>query len=69
MFYEPSTRTSSSFAAAMQRLGGGVIVMNKESSSVLKGESLEGLLATFNRLVHAINKYCGLKFGKLVYLV
>ena len=46
MFYEPSTRTSSSFAAAMQRLGGGVVVMNKESSSVLKGESLEGLLVT-----------------------
>ena len=69
MFYEPSTRTSSSFAAAMQRLGGGVIVMNKESSSVLKGESLEGLLATFIRLLWAINKYCGSKFGKLVYLV
>ena len=44
MFYEPSTRTSGSFAAAMQRLGGGVIIMNKESSSVLKGESLEGVL-------------------------
>lgn len=47
MFYEPSTRTSGSFAAAMQRLGGGVIVMNKESSSVLKGESLEGLSMSF----------------------
>lgn len=45
MFYEPSTRTSGSFAAAMQRLGGGVVVMNKESSSVQKGESLEGLFA------------------------
>ena len=44
MFYEPSTRTSGSFAAAMQRLGGGVVIMNKESSSVLKGESLEGAL-------------------------
>ena len=44
MFYEPSTRTSGSFAAAMQRLSGGVVVMNKESSSVLKGESLEGVL-------------------------
>ena len=44
MFYEPSTRTSGSFAAAMQHLGGGVVIMNKESSSVLKGESLEGVL-------------------------
>lgn len=43
MFYEPSTRTSGSFTAAMQRLGGGVVIMNKESSSVLKGESLEGV--------------------------
>ena len=42
MFYEVSTRTSSSFTAAMQRLGGTVVMMNKESSSVMKGESLEG---------------------------
>ena len=42
MFYEVSTRTSSSFQAAMQRLGGTVVSMNKESSSVMKGESLEG---------------------------
>ena len=45
MFYEVSTRTSSSFQAAMQRLGGSVITMNKESSSVMKGESLEGTWA------------------------
>ena len=44
MFYEVSTRTSSSFASAMQRLGGGVVTMNKESSSAMKGESLEGAL-------------------------
>jgi len=42
MFYEVSTRTSSSFTAAMQRLGGSVVSMNKDSSSVMKGESLEG---------------------------
>lgn len=41
VFYEVSTRTSCSFAAAMQRLGGGVIYMNEETSSVKKGESLE----------------------------
>jgi carbamoyl-phosphate synthase/aspartate carbamoyltransferase/dihydroorotase len=41
MFYEVSTRTMCSFQAAMQRLGGNVVTMTKESSSVMKGESLE----------------------------
>jgi aspartate carbamoyltransferase len=41
MFYEPSTRTSCSFMAAMQRLGGAVIPINEaKSSSVAKGESI-----------------------------
>lgn len=31
-----------SFQAAMQRLGGTVVSLSKESSSVMKGESLEG---------------------------
>lgn len=48
IFYEVSTRTSSSFAAAMQRLGGSVIAVSKESSSVMKGESLEGIVTEFN---------------------
>ena len=39
LFYEPSTRTSSSFAAATQRLGGNVIQINNVTfSSVSKGE-------------------------------
>lgn len=42
MFYEVSTRTCSSFVAGMQRLGGSAIIMNKESSSAMKGETLEG---------------------------
>ena len=42
MFYEPSTRTSSSFQAAMVRLGGGVVCMSQQGSSATKGESLEG---------------------------
>jgi aspartate carbamoyltransferase catalytic subunit len=29
IFYEPSTRTSSSFAAAMQRLGGSVLQISE----------------------------------------
>ncbi|OQV15901.1 CAD protein [Hypsibius exemplaris] len=41
MFYEVSTRTMNSFAAAMQRLGGSVIYLDPQSSSVQKGESLE----------------------------
>ncbi|CAH3149400.1 unnamed protein product [Porites evermanni] len=40
MFYEVSTRTSSSFGAAMQRLGGSVIFMKETDSSAKKGESL-----------------------------
>jgi len=40
LFYEPSTRTSASFDAAMKRLGGSVINVNAISSSVAKGESL-----------------------------
>ena len=43
MFYEVSTRTMCSFHAAMQRLGGSVVSMTKDSSSVMKGESLEGM--------------------------
>ena len=42
LFYEVSTRTSSSFAAAKQRLGGSVIFMKQQDSSAKKGESLAG---------------------------
>jgi len=42
IFYEVSTRTSCSFSAAFQRLGGRVISMDESSSSVKKGETLEG---------------------------
>ncbi|XP_053678893.1 CAD protein [Anopheles nili] len=41
LFYEVSTRTSCSFAAAMQRLGGRVVHIDETSSSARKGESLE----------------------------
>ncbi len=47
LFYEPSTRTSSSFMAAMQRLGGSVIPINEvRYSSVTKGESLPDTIRT-----------------------
>jgi carbamoyl-phosphate synthase / aspartate carbamoyltransferase / dihydroorotase len=47
-FYEVSTRTCCSFAAAMQRLGGRVIYMDESSSSVKKGETLEDSIAVMS---------------------
>lgn len=41
MFYEPSTRTSASFDAAMQRLGGRVVPIAADALSVKKGETLQ----------------------------
>src|SRR5512136_2214976 len=47
IFYEPSTRTSSSFTAAMERLGGSVIPISEvRYSSVAKGESLPDTIRT-----------------------
>jgi aspartate carbamoyltransferase len=49
LFYEPSTRTSSSFMAAMQRLGGAVIPISEvRYSSVAKGESLPDTVRTLD---------------------
>ncbi len=47
LFYEPSTRTMSSFTAAMERLGGSVIPISEvRYSSVSKGESLPDTVRT-----------------------
>lgn len=47
IFYEPSTRTASSFMAAMERLGGAVIPISEvKYSSVAKGESLPDTVRT-----------------------
>lgn len=40
LFFEPSTRTRSSFELAVQRLGGSAIVLTKGGSSAEKGETL-----------------------------
>lgn len=48
MFYEVSTRTSSSFAAAMQRLGGSVVHFSEGTSSSQKGESLADSVQTMS---------------------
>ncbi len=41
LFYEPSTRTRSSFEMAAKRLSADTVNFNKQSSSVVKGESLK----------------------------
>ncbi len=55
LFYEPSTRTASSFIAAMQRLGGSVIAINEvRYSSVAKGESLPDTIRTLEAYADVI---------------
>ncbi len=55
LFYEPSTRTSSSFTSAMERLGGSVIPINNVSySSVTKGESLPDTIRTLEAYADVI---------------
>ncbi|WFD32241.1 Carbamoyl-phosphate synthase [Malassezia sp. CBS 17886] len=46
LFYEESTRTSSSFEAAMVRCGGQVVTVNTSRSSVAKGETLADTVRT-----------------------
>ncbi|MDR3149513.1 MAG: aspartate carbamoyltransferase [Oscillospiraceae bacterium] len=49
LFYEPSTRTSFSFQAAMMRLGGKVMgFSDPNTSSVAKGESLADTIRVFS---------------------
>ena len=56
LFYEPSTRTSSSFIAAMERLGGSVIPITQgvQFSSVSKGESLPDTVRTLEQYADII---------------
>jgi aspartate carbamoyltransferase len=56
VFYEPSTRTSSSFIAAMTKLGGGVIPITQgvQFSSVTKGETIEDTVVTLGQYADAI---------------
>ena len=50
LFYENSTRTLMSFAAAVHRLGGSAITLPVEQSSVQKGETLEDTARTLNAM-------------------
>lgn len=48
LFYEPSTRTSCSFKAAMLRLGGSVLDVDLDSCSIKKGESFQDTVQTLS---------------------
>src|SRR5277367_1780918 len=54
IFYEPSTRTSTSFDAAMKRVGGQTAILNESYSSTQKGESLEDTIRTVGQYTDAI---------------
>ena len=54
MFYEPSTRTATSFDVAMQRLGGRVSTLNVAGSSIAKGETLQDTMRTLASYSDAI---------------
>jgi aspartate carbamoyltransferase catalytic subunit len=56
LFYEPSTRTSSSFIAAMERLGGSVIPITQgvQFSSVSKGETLADTVRTLEQYADVV---------------
>lgn len=54
LFFEPSTRTSCSFQAAMLKMGGSVISVTDKYSSVEKGETLEDTIRSLGCYADAI---------------
>ncbi|EPQ29935.1 uncharacterized protein PFL1_02607 [Pseudozyma flocculosa PF-1] len=54
LFYEESTRTSCSFEAAMLRLGGQVVKVQPEKSSVTKGETIPDTVRTLGCYADAV---------------
>ena len=50
LFFESSTRTLMSFATAVHRLGGAVVTLPIEQSSVRKGETLDDTARTLNAM-------------------
>ncbi len=54
LFLEPSTRTASSFSAAMYRLGGSVLTVNEATSSAKKGETFEDTLRVLENYADVI---------------
>lgn len=55
-FYEPSTRTATSFSVAMQRLGGHVTPIDggMQYSSAIKGETFEDTMRTFSEMADVV---------------
>jgi aspartate carbamoyltransferase len=55
LFYEPSSRTFSSFLTAMQKIGGGIVPLNSMvNTSVYKGETLEDTIRVFSEIADVI---------------
>ena len=54
VFYEPSTRTSTSFASAFHRLGGSVLQVAESTSSAAKGESLSDTIRSLCCYAHVL---------------
>ena len=57
LFFEPSTRTQSSFELAGKRLGADVMSMNMANSAIKKGETLIDTAMTLNAMHPDINSY------------
>lgn len=54
LFFEPSTRTKTSFHAAIKKLGGDYIDLDADTCSIAKGESLKHTIRTASELTDAI---------------
>ncbi|TFK63946.1 carbamoyl-phosphate synth [Pluteus cervinus] len=54
LFYEASTRTSTSFETAMKRCGGEVVQVTADKSSVVKGETLADTIRTLGCYADAV---------------
>ena len=55
LFFEPSTRTQSSFELAGKRLGADVMSMNMGNSAIKKGETLIDTAMTLNAMHPAVS--------------
>ena len=63
LFFEPSTRTRTTFELAARRLSAEVVNINVDASSTTKGESL---LDTLQLAVHGVNGEHGISPAKLL---
>ena len=55
LFFEPSTRTQSSFELAGKRLGADVMTMNVSNSSLKKGETILDTAMSLNAMLSLIH--------------